>query len=231
MNKSRLKVNAVVAIVFITYSIIAFLLPFERNAVFWISYLFSAISIVIQLYVVKVSFGGANSAKSKFYGFPILRIGIVYMLLQVVVSIAFMVWAKALPLWLPLVVYILFLAVAAIGMIAADTVREEIERQDVQIKANVSCMTELRSAVYALPGKCESEEIRGKLQELADEFKYSDPVSSQALKGVEENLKRLVEQLQSSVLNSAEDEISDLCKKVSVELGERNRLCKLNKGK
>lgn len=229
MNKSQLKVNIVVAIVFIMYSIISFALPFEMNTVFWISYLFSVISIVLQLYVIKVSFGRAGSAKSKFYGFPILRVGIVYMLLQVVVSITFMVWARVSPLWLPIVIYTLFLGVAAIGMIAADTMREEIERQDIQIKMNVSCMKELGSAVDSLSGKCDNEEIKGNLQELADEFKYSDPVSSEALKEVEVNLKRLVEQLQSSVIHSDLDEIYSLCKMISAELGERNRLCKLTK--
>ena len=69
------------------------------------------------------------------------------------------------------------------------------------------------------------------MQELADEFKYSDPVSSEALKEVEENLKRSVGQLQGAVLNSAVNEIADLCRKVSIELSERNRLCKLNKAK
>lgn len=229
MNKSQLKVNIVVAIVFIMYSIISFALPFEMNTVFWISYLFSVISIVLQLYVIKVSFGRAGSAKSKFYGFPILRVGIVYMLLQVAVSITFMVWARVSPLWLPIVIYTLFLGVAAIGMIAADTMREEIERQDNQIKTNVSCMRELGSAVNSLSGKCDNEEIKGNLQELADEFKYSDPVSSEALKEVEVNLKRLVEQLQSSVIHSDVDEIYNLCKMISAELGERNRLCKLTK--
>ena len=231
MTKNQTRILAVVIIVLIAFSVIAFAVPFVKTGLFWMSYIFGVISILAQLYVLKVAFDGAESIKSKFYGFPIPQVGFVYMAAQVVVSLVFMILSAVVPIWIAVVVNILLLAAAAIGFIAADVVRDEVERQDVKLEADVSCMTTLRSVVYSLHAQCEDSEANKVLQELADDFKYSDPVSSNALKDIETDLENMVAQLQTAVTEENKTDILSLAKKTKNLLTERNRLCKLNKGK
>ena len=229
MTKNQKRTIVVLAIVLAAFSVIAFALPFKMNGVFWLSYLFGILAIAIQVYVLKVAFNGTDSVKSKFYGFPIAQIGIIYMAVQLVLSIIFMALAAIAPIWIAVILYVIALAVAAIGFIGADAMRDEIERQDIKLETDTSCMTTLRSLVYPLAGQCEDAEAKKALEELADEFRYSDPVSSEALKTIEMELEIRVADLQKAVADGDANVISTECKKVMKTLVERNRLCKLHK--
>ena len=229
MTKNQKRTIVVLAIVLAAFSVIAFALPFKMNGMFWLSYLFGILAIAIQIYVLKVAFNGTDSVKSKFYGFPIAQIGIIYMAVQLVLSIIFMALAAIAPIWIAVILYVIALAVAAIGFIGADAMRDEIERQDIKLETDTSCMTTLRSLVYPLAGQCEDAEAKKALEELADEFRYSDPVSSEALKTIEMELEIRVADLQKAVADGDANVISTECKKVMKTLAERNRLCKLGK--
>ena len=231
MNKFQTKGLITVLIFLVVFSLIAFLPPFAMTAVFWISYIFGAVSILAQIYVMKIAFEGDGTAKSKFYGFPIAKIGVVYMIAQLILSIVFMIMSAVIPVWLTVLIFVILLAVAAVGLIAADTVRDEINIQDNKLKTNTSCMMTLRSIVYPLAGQCEEENAKKLLQELADQFRYSDPVSSEVLNDIESELEGLVGELQTVVSEVRYTDIAPLCKRVGNTLVERNRLCKLNKGK
>ena len=147
MNKNQKRYLAVVAIVFIAFSAIVFAAPFKMNVVFWVSYAFSIIAMGIQIWVFKIAFGGKESVRSKFYGFPIARIGIAYLTIQIILSFIFMVLAAVVPLWLVLILYVVALAAAAIGLISTDAMRDEIERQDIKLQADTDCMQMLRSQI------------------------------------------------------------------------------------
>ena len=92
-------------------------------------------------------------------------------------------------------------------------------------------MSTLRSIVYPLPAQCNDPIASDALKKLSDEFKYSDPVSSESLGPVEQELEGLVEKLQMAVSSGNSDEIRRLSNETSRVLAERNRLCKLNKGR
>ena len=229
MNKNQKRITVVVVIVFIAYSIMVFALPFKVNSIFWLSYVFSIISIGLQLYIMKIAFAGAKSVESKFYGFPIMQIGLTYMGLQLLVSIAVMIWETRIPIWLPVIIYALLLAVSAIGLIASDTMRDELERQDMQTQKEVSCISTLTTVVYSLVMQCQEEETKIKVRELADEFRYSDPVSGEELKSIEEDLENMVAKIQNAIDSRDQDSVVALCEKTRNILIERNRLAKLSK--
>lgn len=231
MTKNQKRYLAVVAIGFIAFSVIVFAAPFKMNGVFWVSYVFSVIAIGIQIYIFKIAFGGKESVRSKFYGFPIARIGIVYLAIQIILSFVFMILAVVVPLWLVLILYVVVLAVAALGLISTNAMRDEIERQDIKLQEDINCMQMLRSQIDSLPEQCEDKDAVKVLENLADEFRYSDPVSGEALKDIENDLMALMSELQKAVIDNDVTGVMGLCKKTSAVLTERNRLCKLNKNK
>ena len=233
MTKNEKRVVIVDAIVLVMFLVIAFVVPFRMNAVFWISLVFGVLAIGVQLYVLKSAFAKGEDIRSKFYGFPIAKIGIAYMAVQVVLSLVFMILAKFLdvPVWIPVIGYILILGIAALGFIAADATRDEVEHLDNKLVVDTECMQSLRSIVYPLAGQVKDTETKKVLENLADEFKYSDPVSSEAIKEIESELTELVSELQKAVVDGDNSAVKELGKKISVALTERNRLCKLNKNR
>lgn len=233
MTKNEKRIILVDAIVLALFLVIAFVIDFRRNAVFWISLLFGVLAIGIQPYVINYAFKKGDDIRSKFYGFPIAKIGTGYMAVQVMVSIVFMIVVKFFdtPLWIPIVAYVLILGISAIGFIAADATRDEVENIDRKLVVDTECMQQLRLLVSTLSSQVDAGETKIILEKLSEDFRYSDPVSCDATKVIEGELVALVSEVQKSVMNAENDMIKELCKKISVVLTERNSICKLNKRK
>lgn len=230
-TRSTKRVAIVLAIVLAVFCIIAFVIPFPRNGLFWTGFVFGLIAILSQVPVFMITFRGADSARSKFYGMPIARIGVIYIVAQLIFSLIamFLSWNCVIPVWPFVLVSMLMLGAVALGTIAADATREEIVRQDNQIKRNVSKMRELQSLGVSLASRCEDQTAAEELQKLSDALRYSDPVSSAATAESEAELKRLLDELQSALLDGDTTGIIGLCKQTQNVLAERNRICKLNK--
>lgn len=217
------------AIIFVVFSVIAFAVPFAKTGVFWVSYIFGLTAIASQIYFFKISFSKGESVKSKFYGFPISKIGVIYLAVQLILSLLEMIMAAIIPLWVSVIINILPVTFAAIGSIAADMMRDEIEKQDVQIKKDVNNMRALQSLSATLPSMCQDEEVKKMLTELADDFKYSDPVSSEKTTEMETELKFMVNEIQRALIDIDLDAAKGFCVRAKASLSERNRVCKLEK--
>lgn len=229
LNEKEKKSLLVLALLFVVYTLIVLAVPFAKGGMFWLTYLFTAAAFGVQAYVFKLSFEKEAGAKSKFYGFPIARVGVLYLAAQIVLGLVFMALAAVAPVWLALVLYLVLLAAAAVGVIATDSIRDEVERQDAQLKKDVATMRALQSKAAALPARCEDTTAKAALEKLAEEFRYSDPVSAPALADLETDMAAIMEELSAAVTDGDNAAVLALCKKISATLAERNRLCKLNK--
>jgi hypothetical protein len=228
MKKNQMRGLIALAIIAVVYSVIVFVVPLNKGGVFWLSYLFTLLSIVAVGFAAYSAYCRGGDAKSKFYGFPIAKIGIVYFIVQLVLGIVFMCISVA-PIWLPVVLYIVLLAAAALGFIATDAVREEIERQDAKLKNDVSAMRALQSKANSLPGLCRDDETRRAVEKFAESLRYSDPVSSDAIQDAEMELAACVAELEKAIVDGDNASAQTLCTKAEALLTERNRLCKLEK--
>ena len=229
LSKSKLRVLASAAIVLVVYLVLAFAIPFAKTGAFWLSVVSTVIAILAQLVFLRSAFDRDSSAKSKFYGFPVARVGVIYLVVQLVAGFVFMALAAVAPGWLALVVFVVILAAAALGLNATEEMREEIERQDTALKKDVSAMRALQSLSSSLPGQCADIAAKAELEKLAEAFRFSDPVSKPVLAEIETELAGMLSELQAAVVDGDADAIRDLCRRVSARLVERNRLCKLNK--
>ena len=228
-NKGKNQTLLILAIVLAAYLLLAFVIPFARTAVFWLALVFTLAAFGVQLYVLKLSFTKGKDARSKFYGFPIARIGVVYLIVQIALSFLFMAIAKICTVWIAVIVFVLLLAGAAVGVIAADAMRDEVERQDAQLKTDVATMRALQSRAAALTSRCEDAELKADVQKLSDAFRYSDPVTNDATKDAEHELFTCMDELERAMLDNDAESAKILMKRTAAQLAERNRLCKLNK--
>ncbi len=229
MKKDNIRSYIVIALIVIVFSVIAFAVPFAKTGAFVIAYIFGLISIGVQVYTVKISLLNNASAKSRFYGFPIVKIGVAYLVSQLVLSIVEMALAAIMPVWIPIVLNVILFAVAAIGCISAETMRDEITHQDEKLKKSVSAMRNLQSKAAVLPRECNDNELKTMLSELSEAFRFSDPVSNSETELAEKELENLLAEIQNAVIDNDIPSATELCKKASSVLVERNSVCALNK--
>lgn len=229
MTKNQIRGCIFLVVILTVLSVIAFAVPFAKTAVFWLAYIFATVAILFQIYVYKVSHIDSNEVKSRFYGFPIAKVGLIYLIVQLLISLVEMITAAFLPIWVALVINVLPIALAIIGCIAAETIRDEIVEQDIKLKTNLNNMRNLQSMSVTLVGLCANEETKKIMQNVADEFKYSDPVSSEQTQNIESELQSQMNEIQKAIVDEDDEAVKVLGKRILVSLTERNRVCRLNK--
>lgn len=227
MKKDTIRFGLTVAILLVLYLLVVFLIPFAKTPVFWLSFGYTLAAFAVAWAAFWIAFLRHPGAKSRFYGFPIAKIGAVYWLVQLIAGLLAMALGSWIPVWLAVLVYTAALGAAAIGLIAADAVADEIHAQDDKLKKDVTVMRTLRSQVSQLD--CTDPEAAAAVKKFAEELRYSDPVSSPALEEAERDLSAAVANLQSAVMDNDTPAIKQFCRTASRLLTERNRLCKLNK--
>ena len=231
MNKNAIRWWVVLGVVLVVYNVLAFALPFPKTAAFAVSYLFTTIAILAQIYVIRTAFYRGEGVKSKFYGFPIAKLGVIYLAVQLIAGLVFMALGLIVPVWLPLALYVVLLGVAAVGFVAADAARDEVVRQEVKLEKDVSRMREFQAKGRALVALNQVSEAARPLEKLAEDLRFSDPVSSEALTEIEDQLAECLAQLQEAVSAQKTEQILSVCQEAERILAERNQLCKLNKAK
>lgn len=224
MKKNWIRGILTGVILLAVYHILVFAVPFQHNALFWTSYGFGWAAFAMLGLGAYLGLGRKDDAKSKFYGYPIARLAAIYFGVQMVLGLAAMA-VSVVPVWAAVVVYGILLALAALGMIGADAVVEEIHRQDAKLKKDVTFMRDLQSKVNQMAAQTEVPEVK----KFAEDVRYSDPVSCEALAEIERDLAAAVDELQAAIVDGDRDAIPALCRKAASVLGERNRLCRLNK--
>ena len=98
MKKNSTKGYVILGILFVLISIIAFAVPTVKTAIFWIAYVFTAAAFAAQIGIWKTALGKEGPLKSKFLGFPVVHIGIVYAIIQTVAFAVFL-FVPSLPVW------------------------------------------------------------------------------------------------------------------------------------
>ena len=228
MRKNIIRSYGVLAI-FLVVVVVA--IPFSKNAAFWLSYLFVVIAIAVQGYAIYLGFSRKEPVSSKLYGFPVARVGFIYLIVQLLASVVFMILAPVIPIWVIVVISVIALGAAGAGLITTDAMRDEILRQDKVLQKNVSAMRAMQSKTRMLVGQCDAAFLSQELSNLAEDFQFSDPVSSEATEEIEYELSQLIDELQEALIEREYESAGTLQRKAQDLLKERNRICKLNKHK
>ena len=225
MKKNFTRSAICLGVLLLLYILLAFLIPFPKTAVFWLSFGFTLVAFAVTGWALYTAFLKNPGATSRFYGFPIARIGVIYGGGQLVCGLAFMALGKWIPTWLAVLVYAAMLGAAVIGLMGAETVVDTIQNQDQKLKQDVRFMRELQSKVNQMAAQCSLPEVK----QFCENIRYSDPVSSEALAEIDLDLSAAVDNLQSAIVDGDNIAIRQLAQKADNVLSERNRLCKLNK--
>lgn len=226
MRKRSEIIAVIYAVIIMAEYLLFFLIPFPKGAVAYSELVFNVIALCggygISWYALK-----KDNIKSRVYGFPIFKVGCLYTVIQLIVGWAFTLisFIVEIPLFVPIVISGIVLLAALLGVVGTGACREVIEAQETQTEKSIERMKNFRLAIRTITENCSNEELKKHLEKLNDDFRYSDPVTSEKLTNIENQLQQEI-----NVLGMLTNESSELALKKVEEISEllktRNLKCK-----
>jgi hypothetical protein len=225
MKKSKTP-YIVIAIVFIIYNLLAFVIPSEKTATFWIAYAFGIVSFAVAAFTWKRTIDNGKDLMSKYYKIPVVQLGMVYVIVSSVLMLLFK-FATFVPTWAVFLICALLLCVVCIGLITVDSAvdvgTKEIERIEQNISTKRAFIKDLQIEVEMLAETESDSEIKERLTALAKKIRLSDPMSDDSVSDIENEIITCVKDFGKSDKLSEIDEIEML-------LLKRNKKVKAMKG-
>ena len=77
--------------------------------------------------------------------------------------------------------------------------------------------------------QCGNEDLKETLRKIAEELRYSDPVSSDATEDIEAELRSQLNDIQQALVDGDGEGAKKLCAKALSSIAERNRICSVSK--
>lgn len=213
---------ALFAVCFVLFNLIAFLIPKEKTPTFWIAYAFTIIAFLLQILIWRAVFGKSKTMKSKFLGFPIIYIGLVYFVIQIIAFVVLIAVPGCAP-WIAAIVCAIILCLSLVCLISADAGKQEIQRIETKVKEKTQFIRLLQSDIEMLANTEEDPNIKQQLIQLAERVRLSDPMSDGQLSEIEALISEQVSLLKAS------PEKQQLIDTLNNLLSERNKRCMILK--
>ena len=218
----------ILAIIFVVFNILAFVIPFRRNVVFWTAYAFTAVMILAQVATDMLAFRNADTLRKVFYGIPIIKIAYGFLCIQLILCAGLMVISLVtdIPVWIVIIPCILVFAFSAIAIIKADWTRDKIEETDAKSIEESKFFHQLRADLESLIPRISDNELKKKIEILSEAARYSDPISSAGLAELETEMENKLASLKQAVISGGADS-DNLANELSFLLYERNNKCRV----
>jgi len=222
MKKNKGLAYAALLIIFILFNVIAFVVPTAKTSTFWIAYVFTAVAFVLQIVIWKFAFKGPATLKSKFLGIPLVSVGSVYLLAQLIAFSVFWIVPTASD-WIVIVVCTLILGISLIYLIGTEVARDDINCVDEKVEKKVFYIRALQIDVEMLADAENDRDIKNALRKLAEKIRYSDPMSNEDLETIEIIITNKIAELKNA------DNKSKTIDELNLLLDKRKLVCKMKK--
>lgn len=114
-------------------------------------------------------------------------------------------------------------------MIATDNARDIIEENEAEIERVTKATKIFNLNIASVLDLCSDVTVKKELEKLAESFRFSDPVSSDATEDIESTIMEKLEDLKINITAFSADENIEKITELKNLLAERNRICKMNK--
>lgn len=126
------------------------------------------------------------------------------------------------------IVCLLILAFNAVAVVKAKASSDVVENIDSKVKAQTFFIKSLTVDVDSLLARASTPEAKAACKKVYEAVRYSDPMSNDALAGVESQITLKFNEFSNAVTENTEN-IAALADELIVLIGDRNKKCKLLK--
>lgn len=224
MSKNKLAAYRALGIAFLLFNVIAFTVPTIRFIPFWVAYGFTIVAFIVQIFIWETAFKDAYTLKSKFFGFPLVHVSTTFLIAQMIAFSVFLVHPLV-PIWVSFLTCALILGIFGISLIATEVGKDEVIRVEQHVQMKVHYIKEILTDLELLAGEQKDETIKSALSSLAENVRFSDPMSHDSLLRLEYTIWEKVELLKENQTADALTVIAEIEKL----LLERNKTIKYKK--
>ncbi len=221
------------AIVLALFNLVAFMAGgFDNTAKysspdFWLGYALITLTFVVQL-VCAAKALRADSLRKTFLGMSMLTTGLIGLLAAFVFGGLCML-IPLIPYWVGGIVCAMVLAFNIIALIKAQIAVDIVDAVDQKIKAQTFFIQSLTADADRVLAMSPSDEIRAECRRVYEAVRYSDPMSNEALAGVEGQITLKFAALESAVAAGDADAVKTAASELLILVKDRNGKCKLLK--
>ena len=232
MNKKFKYYALIWAILLAVFNVICFITPDETagmskfGGAFWAGYIFITIAFIGQLVCAYIALKTDDKTKL-FYNIPIIRVSYTGLILTLVFG-ALCMAIPNLPNWVGIIVCVLVLAFTAIAVIKAKAASVVVENIDKKVKAQTLFVKSITVDAESLLARAATPEAKDACKKVFEAVRYSDPMSNDALAGVESQITLKFNELSEAVSGGA-DNVKNIADELVILIGDRNKKCKLLK--
>ena len=229
MNKKFKYYALIWAILLAVFNVICFITPDEAagmskfGGAFWAGYIFITIAFIGQLVCAYIALKTDDKTKL-FYNIPIIRVSYTGLILTIVFG-ALCMAIPNLPNWAGIIACLLVLAFTAITVIKAKAAADIVENIDAKVKAKTIFVKTLTVDAESLFACAMKPEAKAACKKVYEAVRYSDPMSNDALAGVESQITLKFNEFSNAVTGGA-DTVFTHADELVVLIGDRNKKCK-----
>ena len=132
------------------------------------------------------------------------------------------------PAWIAAIVCAAVFGFGAISVIKAKAAADIVSDTDDKIKTQTLFIKSLTVDAEGLISRAKSEAVKAECKKVYEAIRYSDPMSSDALTGIESQITLKFNEF-SNAVTSGTDNIETLANEVVILVGDRNKKCILLK--
>ena len=221
------------AILLVLYNLTVFLVRpvmpgyiINYDARFWISWGVIIATFIGQLFCAKVAFDSKNNEKL-FLNIPLITQSYTALVVATIAGSALMLIPDC-PAWIAAIVCAAVFGFGAISVIKAKAAADIVSDTDDKIKTQTLFIKSLTVDAEGLISRAKSEAVKAECKKVYEAIRYSDPMSSDALTGIESQITLKFNEFSNAVTSNA-DTISTLADELVILIGDRNKKCKLLK--
>lgn len=191
----------------------------DKTVTFWIGFAATTVAF-FEAFITSVLHFGVNSAKSRFYAAPSMYLIAIWAIVFIVYGYFMMIF-KMIGIKFSASSFAVLLIINAIMILRLQVPKVFASEVSENIRSKVATLKDLEIKVTSMiTSDVRDPELREMLESLADDVKYSDPMSDPSLDQLERRISSECDTL-STMLDIPEDAKSK-CETISKLLKQRN---------
>lgn len=229
-SMSRTKQSVLIGgVAFLLYNVLLFVIAgFNyHGSPFWISYAFMLTafgSIGVNAVLIK---NRNLQPKDFMFSFPMLRHCAIFFVVELILSTVFMLLDSSDVSWiLTFVPQCLALAIHVVLIVSCYMAHDTIKEIGNKVKDNTNYIKLLQVDIEMVAQKCTHPETKTAFERLAEDVRYSDPMSNDYLFELEKEITLAISNADLCVNQNDYATAMVLCKRAKMLLEERNKKVK-----
>lgn len=220
------------AVLLAVYNVVVFAIQpltgfVKYDTVFWIAWALVIAAFVGQLICASLAFKAENSERL-FLNIPLITESYTALIIMTVAGSVLMLIPNC-PAWIVSVVCVVIFGFSAITIIKAKAAAENVSDVGEKVKGKTLFIKSLSVDAESLISRAQSEEIKADLKKVADAVRYSDPMSDDALSGIESRIMLKFDEFSRAVESGNGDAVRALGNELSILIADRNKKCRMLK--